>query len=76
MSSQENDWTKPQAMAIPKEGYFKFEQGSYGPVFPQTPACHGFSILAKVKPGREDAIRDHGKAIEKAIQDDPSTLHH
>ena len=32
-----NDWTKPAAMAIPKEGYFKLEQGRYGPVYPQTP---------------------------------------
>ena len=29
------DWTKPAAMAIPKEGYFKLEQGRYGPIFPQ-----------------------------------------
>ena len=28
------DSTKPTAMAIPKEGYFKLEQGRYGPVFP------------------------------------------
>ena len=65
---QDNDWTKPAAIAIPAEGYFEFQQGNYGPVFPRTPACYGFSILAKVKPGRENAIRDHGKAIEKAIQ--------
>ena len=31
----ERDWTKPQAMAIPKEGYFKLEKGRYGPVFPR-----------------------------------------
>ena len=30
------DWTKPAAMAIPKEGYFKLEQGRYGPLFPKT----------------------------------------
>ena len=70
----DNDWTKPAAMAIPEEGYFEFRQGNYGPIFPRTPACHGFSILAKVKPGREHAIRDHGKAIEKAIQADPHYL--
>ena len=29
------DWTKPAAMAIPKEGYFKLEQGRYGAVFPK-----------------------------------------
>ena len=50
---KENDWEKPQAMAIPKEGYFKYEQGNYGPIFPRTPACYGFTIIAKLKPGRE-----------------------
>ena len=49
------DWTKPAAMAIPKEGYFKLEQGRYGPVFPRTPANYGFTVIAKVKPGRENA---------------------
>ena len=32
---KQNDWTKPAAMAIPKEGYFKLEQGRYGPIFPR-----------------------------------------
>ena len=54
-------------MAIPKEGYFKLEQGRYGPVFPRTPANYGFTIIAKVKPGREQAIREYGKTIEKAV---------
>jgi hypothetical protein len=70
----ESDWTKPQAMAIPKEGYFKHEQGNYGPVFPRTPACHGFTIIAKVKPGREAAMRSYADTIEKALQDDPFFL--
>ena len=42
-------------MAIPKEGYFKLEQGRYGPIYPRTPANYGFTIIAKVKPGREEA---------------------
>ena len=29
-----HDWTKPAAIAIPKEGYFELERGRYGPVFP------------------------------------------
>src|SRR5579883_1675729 len=58
------DWTKPAAMAIPKEGYFKLEQGRYGPIFPRTPANYGFTIIAKIKPGREEAIRSYGKTIE------------
>ena len=61
-------------MAIPKEGYFKLEQGRYGPVFPRTPANYGFTIIAKVKPGREQAIREHGKKIEKAVAENPSVL--
>jgi hypothetical protein len=65
---------KPAAMSLPKEGYFKIEQGRYGPVFPKTPANYGFSVVAKVKPGREQAIRDYGKTIEKAVQDNPSVL--
>src|SRR4051794_28265243 len=60
------DWTKPAAMAIPKEGYFRPEQGRYGPTFPRTPANYGFTVIAKVKPGREQAIRDYGKTIEDA----------
>ena len=55
------DWTKPAAMAIPKEGYFKPEQGRYGPIFPKTPANYGFTIIAKIKPGREEVIRAYGK---------------
>jgi hypothetical protein len=75
-TSTERDWTKPQAMAIPKGGFFKdkVEQGRYGPIFPQTPACYGFSVIAKVIPGREEHLYNHAKVIEKAIADDPTTL--
>jgi hypothetical protein len=73
-ASGTGDWTKPAAMAIPKEGYFKVEQGRYGPVFPKTPANYGFTIIAKVKPGREQAVRDHGKVMEKGITENPSLL--
>jgi len=69
-----NGWTKPAAVAIPKEGYFKKEEGRYGPIFPQTPANNGFTIIAKVKPGREDAIREYGKTIEEAVKGSPNVL--
>src|SRR5262249_26162893 len=69
-----NDWTKPQALAIPKEGYFTLEQGRFGPVFPKTPACYGFTIICNVKPGRAETIRNYGKTIEAAIAADPSLL--
>ncbi len=62
----DQDWSKPAAMAIPKEGYFELERGRYGPVFPRTPACYGFSIIAKVKEGREEAVRAYGKTIEES----------
>ena len=68
------DWTKPAAMAIPKEGYFKLEQGRYGPIFPKTPANYGFTLIAKIKPGREETIRAYGKTIENAIAGNPSAL--
>src|SRR5215467_12688759 len=68
------DWTQPRAMAIPKEGYFKLQPGRYGPLYPRTPACHGFTLIAKIKPGREEAIRAHGKTMEKAVADKPDAL--
>jgi len=70
----ERDWTKPAAMAIPKEGYFELRKGRYGATYPQTPACYGFTIIAKIKPGTEDAIREYGKRIEKTIRDLPDAL--
>ena len=65
-ASTSNDWTKPAAMAIPKEGYFTLERGRYGPTYPRTPACHGFTIIAKIKPGTEAEIRAYGKRIAAA----------
>lgn len=64
---------KPQAMAIPK-GTDHLEKGKYGPIFPKTPACYGFSCIAKVIPGKEQHLYDHAKVIEKAIADNPDTL--
>ncbi len=72
--SNNQDWSRPAAMAIPKGGYFEEQNGRYGPVFPKTPACYGFSIIAKVIPGREDVIREHGKVLEAAVAADPTVL--
>jgi len=52
-ADMQHDWTKPAAKAIPEGGFFEAEQGRYGPVFPKTPACYGFTIIAKIKPGTE-----------------------
>jgi len=70
------DWTKPAAMAIPKGGFDKdrAEQGRYGPIFPKTPACYGFSLLAKIIPGREEAFYEHARTIEKAVAGQPDVL--
>src|SRR5260370_29276094 len=72
--SQRNDWTTPQALAIPRGGYFKLEQGKYRPLFPATPACYGFTIIAKFKPGREQVIREYAKTLGKAREEDPPVL--
>ena len=74
MPTQEPLWNDPAAMAIPKEGYFKFEQGNYGALFPRTPINYGFTIIAKVKPGREAAIREYGNTIENAVKGSPHVL--
>ena len=68
------DWTKPAAMAIPKEGYFKLTEGRYGPTYPRSPANYGFTIIAKIIPGREQIIRDYGKKIEDTIAGLPDAL--
>ena len=68
------DWTKPAAKAIPKEGFFEEEQGRYGPIFPRAPACYGFTIIAKIKPGTEQTIRSYGKKIEETIAGLPDAL--
>jgi len=74
MPEQEKDWATPRATALPKEGYFELEKGKYGPKYPRTPACYGFSIIAKVKPGREQAVREYGKTIEAAVAGSPTVL--
>jgi hypothetical protein len=73
---QQGAWTKPAAMAIPKGGFSndKLEQGRYGPIFPKTPACYGFSILAKIIPGREEVFYEYAKNIEKTVASKPDCL--
>ncbi|MES9508704.1 hypothetical protein ABWJ92_20150 [Streptomyces sp. NPDC000609] len=63
---------QPQAAVIPTID--RLEQGKYGPVFPKTPACYGFTVVAKVKPGRADAIRAHGRTLARALEEDPHLL--
>ena len=68
------DFLTPAAMALPPEGYFEKVDGPYGPLFPKTPANYGFSVLSKVKPGCEDAVRAYGKSIEDGVRANPDML--
>jgi hypothetical protein len=67
-------WREPKAIAIPREGYFTLERGRYGPTYPRTPACHGFTVIAKIKPGTEEKIRGYAKTLETAVDGDPHFL--
>jgi|SRR6185503_7988792 len=64
---------KPQAAVIPKETD-QLEKGKYGPIYPKTPACYGFTIIAKVKPGKAETIRGYGLNLAKALEADPFLL--
>jgi hypothetical protein len=63
----------PKAVALSKSTE-KLEKGKYGPIFPKTPACHGFTIVANVKPGRAEAIRSYGQRLATALEADPHIL--
>ncbi|MDC0667680.1 hypothetical protein POL58_08030 [Nannocystis sp. ncelm1] len=75
-TSEPPEWSKPAAMAIPEGGVHpgEVESGRYGPVFPKTPACYGFTIVAKIIPGREGVFREHGRTLEHAVKDQPDIL--
>src|SRR4051812_31112367 len=72
--SENGDWTHPKAMAIPPQGFLTETPGRYGPTYPKTPACHGFTIIARIKPGTEQEIRDYGKTLETAVAATPDVL--
>jgi hypothetical protein len=63
-------------MAIPKGGYFKdkVEQGRYGPIFPKSPANYGFSIVAKIIPGREPVFYEYAQLLERSLAGQPDCL--
>src|ERR1700756_1018068 len=75
-TSNLQDGAKPSAMALPEGGFFRdrVEQGRYGPIFPKTPACYGFSIIAKIIPGRESVFYEYGRKLEKAVAEQPDAL--
>jgi len=63
----------PQAAVIPKDTT-QLVKGKYGPIFPKTPACYGFTIIANVKPGTAETIRSYGVKLAKALEGDPHLL--
>lgn len=67
------EWDVPAIVGLPK-GTDHLEKGKYGPNYPKTPANYGFTFIAKAKPGREDAIRQYGKVLEKAMAGNPHVL--
>ncbi|MFL6845700.1 MAG: hypothetical protein ACJ8ER_12555 [Allosphingosinicella sp.] len=66
----------PSAMAIPPGGFFpdRIEQGRYGPIFPRTPLNYGFTIIAKIIPGREEKFYDYARNIQTAVAEYPDVL--
>jgi hypothetical protein len=63
----------PAAVAIPKTDP-NWEVGKYGPIWPRTPACYGFTIVARVKPGTAETIRNYGLKLTAAVEGDPTFL--
>lgn len=63
---------KPAAMALPDPA--TLPRGKYGPIYPKTPACYGFTIIAKIIPGREPVFHEYAQTIEKAIAATPHFL--
>jgi len=70
---KQHEWATPKAVVIPKENK-EWESGRYGPIWPRTPACYGFTIIAKVKPGTAEVIREYGNKITTALKTDPYVL--
>jgi hypothetical protein len=66
-------WSKPAAAVIPKHDD-SWEVGRHGPIWPRTPACYGFTIIAKIKPGTAETIRGYGAKLAAALQTDPYLL--
>lgn len=67
---------RQSAMAVPPGGFFpdRVEQGRYGPIFPRTPLNYGFTIIAKIIPGREEKFYEYGRNLEKAVAGSPEVL--
>jgi hypothetical protein len=52
------------------------EQGRCGPIFPKSPACFGFTVIAKIIPGRDEVFYEYAENIEKAAAGQPTASRH
>ncbi len=59
----------PAAMAPANQAFFRPAES--GPDSASLPNCYGFSVLAKVKSGREEAVRAYGRTIEEEVDQNP-----
>jgi hypothetical protein len=64
---------KPQAMAMATD-LSTLPQGKYGPIYPKSPANYGFTIIAKIIPGREKIFHEYAQTLVKALQGMPDLL--
>src|SRR5215471_18388613 len=55
-------------------GIFQAREGKIRAGLPPDPRKLRFTIIAKVKPGREQAVRDYANTIENAVKGDPTVL--
>lgn len=67
---------RPSAMAIPAGGYLadRVEHGRFGPIFPRTPLNYGFTIIARIIPGREPVFFEYARNIQAAVAATPDCL--
>ena len=66
ITPRQNDWTKPAAMAIPKEGYFKNGTGRYGPIFPRPPPAMASRSSRRSSREERRSSASTAKNIEKS----------
>ena len=64
---------KPQAMALLADPA-QYEQGKWGPIYPKSPSCYGFSIIAKIKPGTEENFYEYARTVESGVASTPDLL--
>jgi hypothetical protein len=57
---------QPAAAVIPKQDP-NWPIGKCGQLWPRTPACDGYTLIAEVRPGTPEAIRGHGYKLAAAL---------